>query len=418
MTDEKAELEEMKIILLHYSAPPIVGGVESVIGHHARLMAEAGHQVCIIAGRGEQTDERVEFTQIPLADSRHPIVAAVKEHLDQGVIPGEFDKRVDELAGQLREAVAGADCLIAHNVCSLNKNLILTAALKRISEERQPPHLLLWHHDLAWTTPRYRAELHDGHPWDLLRTAWPGADQVTISHFRREELAALMNISPGQIRVIPNGVDVSRFLKLEALTSALVDQMDLLNAHPILLLPVRITPRKNIELAIQVLAAMREQHPRAALIITGPLGPHNASNVEYFARLQSLRKSLGLEENVFFLAERVSSYLPDEVVGDFYRLADAMILPSREEGFGIPVLEAGLAGMPVFCADIPPLRDLGSSYVDYFSPDGSPADIASTILEHLASSRLFGFRTHVRSHYAWREIYRKQIDLLIRKGEG
>ena len=410
------KMQALKIILLHYSAPPIVGGVESVIGHHARLMADAGHEVCIVAGRGEQTDERVGFVSIPMVDSRHPTVASIKEKLDRGIVPDEFYERVEQLARALEETFSGADCLIAHNVCSLNKNLILTAALKKIAEKAKQPRLILWHHDLAWTTPRYRAELYDGYPWDLLRTAWQGVDQVTISRFRRDELAALMNIPPESVWVIPNGVDVSRFLKLETHTTRLVAQLDLMNAYPILLLPVRITPRKNIELAIKVLAALRDTKPRAALIITGPLGPHNPANVEYFERLKSVREKLSLEENVFFLAELVPEYLPDEVISDFYSLADVLLLPSREEGFGIPVLEAGLAGMPVFCADIPPLRDIGLNYVNYFSPDGSASDIATAILEHLSSSPLFEFRTHVRSHYAWREIYGKQIDLLIRKG--
>ena len=406
----------MKIILLHYSAPPIVGGVESVIGHHARLMANDGYEVCIVAGRGEQTDPRVGFEQIPLVDSRHPTVLSIKEQLDRGVVPGEFYLHVDELAKLLREVVTGADCLIAHNVCSLNKNLILTAALKKISEEENHPQIILWHHDLAWTTPRYRQELHKGYPWDLLRTAWPGAQQVTISEYRRQELASLMNIPEEEIRVIPNGVDISRFLKLETLTARLVEQLDLLNADPILLLPVRITPRKNIELALHVVAEIRDRYPRAALIVTGPLGPHNPSNVEYFRKLQSLRQELALEKHVFFLAELAAGYLPDEVVSDFYQLADLLFLPSFEEGFGIPVLEAGLAGMPIFCADIPPLRDLGLAYANYFSPHGPAADIASRILEHFAASPVAGFRTHVRSHFTWREIYRKQIDVLIRKG--
>ena len=74
-----------------------------------------------------------------------------------------------------------------------------------------------------------------------------------------------------------------------------------------------------------------------------------------FKKLQSLRKSLSLERNVLFLAELVPEFLPDEVVSDFYKLADALFLPSREEGFGIPVLEAGLSGIPIFCADILPL---------------------------------------------------------------
>ena len=406
----------MKIILLHYSAPPVVGGVESVIGHHARLMADAGHEVCIVAGRGGQADERVGFIQIPLVDSRHPVVLSIKKQLDRGIVPAEFNRYVEELSASLREILTDADCLIAHNVCSLNKNLILTAALKRISAGRAQPKMMLWHHDLAWTTPRYRKELHDGYPWDLLRTAWPGAEQVTISAYRQKELASLVNIPEEDIWVIPNGVDVTRFLKLEALTTQLVEQLDLLNAAPILLLPVRITPRKNIELALKVVAQIRLHSPRATLVVTGPLGPHNPSNVEYFKKLQTLRHELILEKNVFFLAELVPDYLPDEVVSDFYQLADLLLLPSIEEGFGIPILEAGLAGIPIFCADIPPLRDLGLTYANYFSPYGSAEEIASRILEHLAASQTAGFRTHVRSHFAWREIYQKQIDVLIRKG--
>lgn len=408
----------MKIILLHYSAPPIVGGVESVIGHHARLMADDGHDVCIVAGRGEQADERVGFVRVPLVDSRHPVVLTVKEKLDQGIVPDEFFIHVNELTTTLREVVSGADCLIAHNVCSLNKNLILTAALKRISEEENHPRLILWHHDLAWTTPRYRKELFEGAPWDLLRTAWPEVAQVTISEYRWQELASLMKIDKKDIWVIPNGVDISRFLKFEELTTDLVKQLDLLNGSPILLLPVRITPRKNIELALQVIAEIRNQYPQVTLIVTGPLGPHNLANVEYFERLKALRQKLSLGKNVFFLAELIEGYLPDEVVSDFYQLADVLFLPSREEGFGIPVLEAGLSGLPIFCTDIPPLRDLGLTYANYFSPDASAAEIASMVLEYLAASPVTGFRIHVRSYYAWREIYRKKIDGLIRKGVG
>src|ERR1051325_637285 len=208
----------MKIALIHYSAPPVIGGVESVIGHHARLMAEAGHEVRIVAGRGEQTDKSVGFVQIPLADSRHPTVLLVKEKLDQGIVPDEFHDLVEKLTKELNSVLTGVDCLIAHNVCSLNKNLILTAALKKISAESKSPRFILWHHDLAWTTPRYRHELYENYPWDLLCKPWDGVEQVTISDFRRKELASLMHLSKDRIGVIPNGLDVARFLKLEEQT--------------------------------------------------------------------------------------------------------------------------------------------------------------------------------------------------------
>ena len=405
----------MRIALLHYSAPPVVGGVESVIGHHARLMADAGHQVQIVAGRGEQTDERINFVHIPMADSRHPLVLSVKEKLDRGIIPEEFDGLVDQLAAELRNALSDADCLIAHNVCSLNKNLILTAALEKIAKEDSQPRLILWHHDLAWTTPRYRSELHDGYPWDLLCKAWDGVEQVTISEFRRRELAQLMDLSEEKIWVIPNGVDVARFLKFEQQSIKLMEQLDLLNAKPILLLPVRITTRKNIELALQVMAELVKRAPEAKLIVTGPLGPHNPANLQYFEKLTSLRNALGLNGAVHFLAELVDGFLPDEVVSDFYQIADALFLPSREEGFGIPVLEAGLAGMPVFCSDIPPLRDLGLSFAHYFSLEDSPENIATQLWTVLSGDRLFGFRARVRSQYAWRQVFQQQIQPLLER---
>jgi glycosyltransferase involved in cell wall biosynthesis len=400
------------IALLHYSAPPVVGGVESVLGHQARLMAGAGHDVCILAGRGEQTDARIPFVQVPLADSRHPEILALKAELDAGGLPSGFSKVVDSLTADLNQTLAGTDVLIAHNVCSLSKNLALTAAVKNLSHILQ---VILWHHDLAWTTPRYRQELHDGYPWDLLRQAWPGVRQVTISEMRQHELAELFQIHQDEITVIPNGVDVQTFHKLEEQTRTYVRQLDLLDASPLLLLPVRITPRKNIELALRVCARLLPHFPKTKLVVTGPLGPHNPANVNYFEMLTSLRKELGLEGVVHFLAELTEEYIPDPVISDFYHLADALFMPSREEGFGIPILEAGLAGRPIFCSDIPPLRSLGSSNATYFSPDADPVELANRIVNHLAFDSVFRLRTRVRREFSWEGVYAREIAPLLAK---
>ena len=402
-----------KIILLHYSAPPIVGGVESVLGHHARLMTDAGHQVRIVAGRGGQVDARIPFISIPLLDSRHEQVLRLKADLDAGRVPKEFDPLVEQIVSQLREAIADADILIAHNVCSLNKNLALTAALQKLSETYRQPHLVIWHHDLAWTTPRYRAELHDGYPWDLLRSAWPGVTQVVVSEMRQRELSELMSLPLEKITVMPNGVDAAGFLKLETQTLGFVKQLNLFEAAPILLLPVRITPRKNIELALRVLAVLRKQNPRAALVVTGPLGPHNPANIKYFERLTALRTELGLIESAHFLAELTDEYLPDAVIADFYRFVDALFMPSREEGFGIPILEAGLAGIPVFCSDIEPLRKLGGEQALYFSPDAEPEEVAALVVNHLDSLLSFKLRSRVRMRYTWEGIYTDMIAPLL-----
>jgi glycosyltransferase involved in cell wall biosynthesis len=404
----------MRIGLLHYSAPPVVGGVESVIGHHARLMFEDGYQVSILAGRGAQTNQSIPFISLHLADSRHPEVLAVKAELDAGKATARFDRLVAALEEVLTKHLAGLNVLIAHNVCSLNKNLSLTAALKKVCSQPGAPRLILWHHDLAWTTPRYRAELHSGYPWDLLRTDWPEALQVTVSEPRRQELAGLIGVPASRILVVPNGVEAGKFLKLEDQTHNFLTEMNLLAGEPLLLLPVRITPRKNIELAIRALAVLREHFPEAKLVVTGPLGPHNPANAAYFNRLLAIRSELNLDRAAIFLAEHTRQYLSDEVISDFYRIADALLLPSREEGFGIPVLEAGLVGLPVFCADIPPLRDLGESFATYFSPDGSPAEVAALIENRLSCESTYGLRRRVKQEYTWEHIYDKRIRPLLR----
>jgi glycosyltransferase involved in cell wall biosynthesis len=407
----------MNMAILHYSVPPVVGGVESVIAHHARLMAANGHFVRLIAGRGQALGEKIPLIAIPLADSQHPRVLAVKEQLDEGVITAEFDILRDDLVSQLQPALSGVDILIAHNVCSLNKNLALTAALQKLhtGTAKKLPCLILWHHDLAWTTPRYLPELHDGYPWDLLRTDWGRALHVVVSALRRRELADLMKLDPASVRVVPNGVDAARFYKLESQTQKFLDQTRVLDAAPILLLPVRVTRRKNIELALHTVAELHKHFPQVALVVTGPLGPHNARNREYFDTLLQLRGQLGLEGSVHFLAELTDSFLPDEVIADFYRIADALIFPSREEGFGIPLIEAAFSHLPVFCADIPPLRELGMNDAYFFSPDESPVLLADLIAEHFRSSAPARLAMRTRSTFRWEAIYQRHIAPLLSK---
>lgn len=399
----------MKIDILHYSVPPIVGGVEAVIGHHAKLITEAGHTVRLLAGRGAQTDDRIEFVHLPLADSIEPRILALKSELDRGRVPAGFNATVSELESQLRLLASEADILIAHNVCSLHKNLALSAAVKRLAESTSRPQIVLWHHDLAWITPRYRHELYAGYPWNLLQQDWPGVTQVVVSRARQVELAELFGIQLDRINVIPNGIDLNQFLKLEPFTTDLVNQLQLLQTEPLFLLPVRITPRKNIETAMRVIQQLLPTYPRAMLVVSGPPGPHNPANQRYYSSLLALRRELGVEHAVAFLTEITSEYLPDVVIFDLYRLADALLLPSLEEGFGIPLLEAGLAGVPAFCASISTLRELGEGAVVYFPPDGDAFSIANLIKSQLINNRSYSLKMKVRTRYSWERIFKDQI---------
>ncbi|MEK6752004.1 MAG: glycosyltransferase family 4 protein [Chloroflexota bacterium] len=405
----------MNIALLHYSSPPVVGGVESVMAHHARLLTNAGHRVVILTGRGEVFDERIPVRVLPRLDSRHAEVIEVKTALDGGTCTPAFDNLRSQIKSELLNELNKVDVLAVHNVASLHKNLPLTAALHEAMTLPNFPRVILWHHDLAWTTPRYRAELHEGHPWDLLRSNWKGAAQVVVSELRRRELAELIDIPKESIRVIPNGVDLDTFYKFEKRTSQLVAGLNLKSADPLFLLPVRLTPRKNIEQALHILAELRNHFPNAMLLVTGPQGPHNPANLLYKNNLFELRDQLKLQGSAHFLAESTSEFLPDAVIADFYRLADALLLPSREEGFGIPMIEAAFSHIPVFCADIPALRELGNEDVSFFDPDEAPQTVAKQIIQRLETEAASRLARRAKHGYTWEQIHALHIAPLIQE---
>jgi glycosyltransferase involved in cell wall biosynthesis len=125
---------------------------------------------------------------------------------------------------------------------------------------------------------------------------------------------------------------------------------------------------------------------------------------------------LGLQKAVHVLAELTDSFLPDEVIADFYRIADALFFPSREEGFGIPLIEAAFSHLPAFCADIPPLRELGLSDAIFFPPDEDPVKIANLLAKYFQSTLSARLAMRVRSSFRWEAIYRQHIAPLFEKG--
>jgi glycosyltransferase involved in cell wall biosynthesis len=188
-------------------------------------------------------------------------------------------------------------------------------------------------------------------------------------------------------------------------------------------MPVRVTQAKNIELGIRLVAALKKRNLHPRLIISGPPDPHDPENMAYFESLRTLCRRLGVEADVHFVFE--SGYQPVEPllldaaqVGELYRLCDVLFMPSHREGFGMPILEAGLLGIPVFCADtIPAAGEIGGDEVMQFSPDTKPNELADLVLEWLEKSPQQAFRRRVRQGFTWRKIYRLQILPLLVSGK-
>lgn len=407
------------VAIVHYAAPPGIGGVEVTMDHHARVLTRSGYQVRMIAGSGGITLEGVENIIDPLFGSRGAQLEALNKQLAAGIVDKAFHQLVDQTEQALRKALAGVDVAMVHNVLSLHKNLAFTAALRRIQDEGGGPRLLAWCHDFAWQDPLYQPELHNGWPWNLLREIWPRTDYVVVSDDRRALLADLLGIDPASISVVTPGVDLAQLYKLEPDTLELIERYNWLEADPLLLLPARITRRKNIEQAIAIVGALRAEGLAPKLIITGPPGPHNPTNAAYLAELEALRQASGADDAVQFLyrlytkPDGTPRPVSDDLLADLYRIADGLLFPSRSEGFGIPMIEAGLAGLAIFCSDIPPFREIADDAAHYFDPQGDPQTIAHSIAEYYRASKAYHLRRKVRRTATWQAIFERTIAALI-----
>jgi glycosyltransferase involved in cell wall biosynthesis len=406
--------------ILHYTAPPIVGGVEAVIQAHTQVFGENGYPVTVVAGRGDPAalPPTADFITIPEIDSQHPQIVQMSAKLEQGRVAPELESLIGKLADILAPRLEAFDNLIVHNVLTKHFNLALTAALHRLIDGGIIRHCIAWCHDFTWTSPSSRTRVHPGQPWDLLRTYRQDVTYVVVSRRRQQELATLFGCLEDDIQVIYNGVAPKTLLGLSSEGWALIDRLDLIAGDPVLLMPVRVTHAKNIEYALQLVATLKAQGRSPRLVVTGPPDPHDAQSMAYFEELRAMRSRMQIDREMRFVFEAGpvtgEPYTVDmSVVGELFRMCDAVLMPSHREGFGMPILEAGLAGVPVICTRIPAAEEIGGDDVILFDADEDPTHLASRIMDYLESSMVYRLRRQVRQRYTWQALFEHQIEPLL-----
>jgi glycosyltransferase involved in cell wall biosynthesis len=130
------------------------------------------------------------------------------------------------------------------------------------------------------------------------------------------------------VTVTPNGVDHSLFHP-----GAKQTRLDLPACY--ILFVGTLEPRKNLNLLLQAWEQIKDDFRETGLVIVGVNG-HVFRNISYRHPM----------ERVYFLG-----YVDDETLAGLYANAMLFVLPSQEEGFGLPALEAMASGAPVIVSD-------------------------------------------------------------------
>jgi glycosyltransferase involved in cell wall biosynthesis len=172
----------------------------------------------------------------------------------------------------------------------------------------------------------------------------------------------------------------------------------------------RSDPYKNLLGLVDAVAQVRARRSLdVRLRIAGPPDPR-------YPAPQARAHELGLTDHVQWLG-----YLADPALVEAYQAADLLVLPSRYEGFGLPVLEAMACGTPVVCSDRSSLPEVAGDAALLVDPDDTTAlaDAIARVLSDaalaadlrqrgLARARAFTWR---RTAEATRSIYQQAHDL-------
>lgn len=177
--------------------------------------------------------------------------------------------------------------------------------------------------------------------WNLL--LWASAHRsrrlIAVSEATRADLVRVYGSK--KISVVHHGVEPEFFA------------LDRSRTEPFVLCVSTLHPHKNLDRLIRAYARGKRDW---RLVITGMRG--------FFAdTLDALIAKLDVKDSV-----QLTGWIPREELLQLYARAHAFVYPSAFEGFGMPVLEAMAAGIPVACSDIPPLREVAGDAALFFDP--------------------------------------------------
>ncbi len=397
------------IAILHYSCPPVVGGVEEVVREQAHLFHRNYHPVKVIAGSGAHFSKDFDVELNPLIGSRNPEVLDIQK--DPAADSRRLEVIADKIYNYLKSTLSKFDVLIAHNVITMHFNLPLAMAIHRLADN-QVIRVVSWNHDSPYFYEDHPVEI-DRRAWSILRDYNPDISYIAISSSRAKEFRRLYGIKE-DLTVIPNGIDPVTFFHLDHSTFRLIMENNLLEADLIFVQPSRLHPRKNIELSIKVIEALHGLGINAKLLLTGAYDPHGIDARDYCNKLENLAESLNVEKEIIIIADYTfksgERMRADRIaMRDLYLISDLLFLPSIQEGFGLPLLEAGMIKLPIACSDIAPFKDIAGEDACFFSLDDNPGKIAENVLQFLKGMKPHGMYRNVICNYVWDNIYTHSI---------
>jgi glycosyltransferase-like protein len=358
-----------RIALLTYATKPR----GSVI--HTLELAEAlhclGHAVCIYAldkdGQGFDRPLNCAVRLVPAAAGPSDIEGLIRQ-------------RIQEFVDYFRSMELGYDYYHAQDCISAN-------ALAILRQERRIPHFIRTiHHIEAYRSPYLQA---------CQERSIRAADLcLCVSQVWQTEIRNQYGIHAPQVL---NGVNRQRFSPQPTATDPAVHHRLELRGRPLFLTLGGIEPRKNSINLLQAFARLLPDYPDAQLVIAGgaTLFDYHAYRDEFFTWVGRLNVARSLQ---------LPGVIADADLPALYRRADAFVFPSIQEGWGLVLLEAIAARLPILTSQQAPFTEFLDNRQACFVDPQDPAAIAvgmRAIINPAIAPNLIHHSQSVLAQYTW-----------------
>ncbi|CAN5858640.1 glycogen synthase [soil metagenome] len=376
--------------MVSWEYPPVViGGLGRHVHHLAAELADAGHEVVVLSRRPTGTDPSTHPSTDSVAEGVRVVAAAQDPH--------EFSFGTDMMAWTLAmghsmvraglsirsrgrpwrpDVVHAHDWLVAHPAITLAEfhDVPLVSTIHATEAGRHS----------GWVAGSISRQVHAVESW-LVRDS---DSLITCSASMGNEITDLFGPDLAEVRVIRNGIDTAGwpFAKRSKKTGPAE-----------LLFVGRLEYEKGVQDAIAALPRIRRTHPGTTLTVAGE-GTQQDWLVEQ-ARNHKVLKAV-----------RFVGHVNHQELLDLLHRADAAVLPSHYEPFGIVALEAAAAGAPLVTSNVGGLGE--AVLTGQTGVSCPPRDVAAlaaavrTVLEHPAAAQRHAdaARKRLTSDFSWRTV--------------
>ncbi|GAC1404827.1 MAG: hypothetical protein NVSMB52_18700 [Chloroflexota bacterium] len=364
-----------RIGIIHYTAAPVPGGIETLIEYQLKALHVCGREGVVVSGTEPEVPSPCS-EYVPLLNPSNPEVVEQNERLRGGWPDPNHPLAVD-IFNSLRSRVDTWDQCWVHNAFTVWLNPFLTVALLRLISSSRTRKWVAWSSDISNVSQH---TILRGPPNPTLPCT-ENLQHVSLSYTRRSELARYLSVNQNTIKVISPPISAIRWLGIGTQAAMLAKTLQLDQADVFVFTPSKLLPHKGLDRVVGLAAALRKTYEFPLILVSGAPSPHEpAISADVRKAIERQATVANVSANVRLLAPMSGETLTSLTMRDMMLLADVVFLPSSEEGFGIPLLEAGILRVPILCSDIAVFREVAGNTATYFSDTESDTELAERVI--------------------------------------